>query len=260
MLKIQGVPIIEPDYRKSVHEVYIDATAGMMRPDLHALNKVFRHQNHEMLGEYPSWVSSWDEESMRKIGAFDVGIHEESHFAGPRREWLVDQNLACSGVLRLQRIICGTVLDTIRLEMETFDKAVPEPDFVRGLQEPFKQLWSRVGDCDSWTLPNLVELAMTMTAGYIATATHITEVSSDVQQEFMSTFVTFARLVLLANVHMSDELLSSASTDMLAYSNLSEERCQYASILQTTRDWLCLGYQCVKPDDLLVDFDNGHTP
>lgn len=264
---IQG--IIKPgyfksDYSQSVRDVYIDATIRMLQSDLRVLSRVSHDEHGGVFNHYPSWVSAWDKDTVSASLTYSPPC-EDIYHAGLRRKVAVDENLARSGLLRLRGVSCGILVDTTRLAFNSFRKGTYGEN-TQVIQQSLRKMWKCTHGHTSWTSSTTVELALTLTGGFLGNHTrrmtgfgHVQQPGSQVQQHFMLNLLAFARFMLPVSQSVPDESTSS-SGDRLAFEEDMSYVDEKSQILHTNRDWLCLGPLCAKPADHIVVFDNGPIP
>lgn len=263
---IQGIVqpgFFEPDYHKSVRDVFTHATTRMLQRDLRVLCEIYHPSDYEAPDDYPSWVCPWDD-TVSSANAYWPGARSQGLiFAGPRKGLKVDQELARDGILRLTGVSCGVVVEKTCFELQKMDGLSPEM-YVKAQidnRQAFLKLWRRhTYECDSWDSLPIVELAMTLTGGYFNNLTnHIAGLGSQVEQAFMFNFLTCARNFLSVNEGMPDGLKTPPGDGHL-YDFEARNALHHSWVFHTSRNWLCLGPRCARTGDLLVVFNEGPTP
>lgn len=250
---------IEIDYNKSVAEVYIDSVLQAAGDGLRVLSSVFHSSELINVDHLPSWVPNWDVKPDEFSGPEEMFFPRDSTRITSRRQVSeLDPVRAHAGILRLQGILCDNVTSCTEI-LESAEAKMLFTEATRDrLRDIFLGLWQEIAVNGPSSSVSLLSWAKTFTGGSV-NEWSVSEPASDVEERFVSAFITFLSSILPETIDLGNEERTPCGKT-IDYEDYLLAAIQCKRAFRTSNAWLGLGPMAMRTGDVVAVFHGGVSP
>ncbi|KAJ8106822.1 hypothetical protein OPT61_g9288 [Boeremia exigua] len=232
--------LVEVDYKKSMSAVYVDGLVQVAGDGLRVLSCVYHGPKFILTVDEASWIPYW---GLERITPIIWRGQLSSSWASYRQVAMVDPNLARSGTLQLDGILCGSIIKTTA--------TLPSSGDAHDMGTRKSRLRDLILNLlrDDLRSLDLLSLAKTFMVGRA--------VQDD--ESLLSDFLAFLEIApseQVQAVYAQDRSHDNARTYWEnCWAGISSRRA-----FDTEKGWVGIGPVCMEPGDVVAVFHGGVSP
>lgn len=188
--RLSGWSIIEPDYDKTIAQVYLDVVVAAVNDggDFRILSNVQHDDSFQHLDDFPSWAPYWPRQ--RSVSFIDRG----KWYAGGR------QPIKASFSYSYRELLAeGIIAEKIVSVSETHPKSLDEYGALHPFLDLMLELWQEYAPIDlsdDSFQSGFGKLCRTLTAGYTASGEVVYELDAKERFTFYADYLAFIHYIM----------------------------------------------------------------
>ncbi|KAF6817868.1 heterokaryon incompatibility protein [Colletotrichum musicola] len=266
---LEGFPAV--DYRKSVAEVYADVVKTSVDSTRTLISMCHvKHGREYSRTEFSSWVPRWDvnEDVSNFLHSLSVDAWEEGDKHG--LPLLSEFKPSQDGKVSLP----GVRFDSIAWTTDVLDIGHFKEDLStsEASTHPFLEIWNRASSNKCYALvPNttksfsaVLEMALTLTAGFNDGYERVVELEQDEQQQFYADFLTYVRQLFDTATNQPETFdpleVALCEGNVSRFRVAASRSCDQRRVFETAKGFYGLAPACAREGDWVVLLYGGPIP
>ena len=252
---LSGGHRLEPDYRKTTSEVYVDVVIKAASDDdgLRFLSSVQHEDSFRQLADFPSWVPYWP--GPRWVSFLDRGLWYAGGKQATRVSFPSQTEMLAQGVV-FEKIFFVSNIHPVGFD--EYGSLHPFPDLIMELWRNYVSLNPQTETLQC----RLENLGRTLTAGYVVSGEAVHQLDEQQRSKFYADCLAF-----IEHIHQYTgqtlptlDLPGNFEGDWRRYAGGVRYACRGRRLLRTTGGSLGLGPACTSKGDLVCVLQGGKVP